>query len=281
MVHKLIGFYGDRPAYTPNTTDQLALEIGHHQLVLLVKNPMNAQIEAIELFQLEKTKADWTDIFFEVKQQSHILGFNFASTNIHYNFDESLMLPVEKLSATASEEYLSLVYGIDDRSVIKYDLFKNTVPFVTVYRIKQAVMELLNRNFLLFTAEHVYTSILNDVMDRPSLPAVFLKLIVYSQHIVVVLVKDKQLQLIQSFQFQTSDDILYYTLNIVQQSGLSALQTHVEISGLIDRLPSLVEQIRHSFGIVEFDHVPLDGIHQSSAAHYSSYYFTPFYKLMV
>ncbi len=281
MVHKLIGFYGDRPAYTPNTTDQLALEIGHYQLVLLVKNPMNAQIEAIELFQLEQNKTDWTDLFFEVKQQSHLLGFNFASTNIFYNFSEALMLPVEKLSATASEEYLSLIYGVDDRSAIKYDLFHAHVPYVTVYRIKQSVMELLNRNFLLFTAQHIYTNILNDIMKRTNLPSIFMKIIVYSAHIIVVLVKDKQLQLIQSVSFQSPDDILYYTLNIIQQSGLSALQTNVELSGLVDRQTGMIEQLNQSFGNISYDQVPLDGIHESSAAHYANYYFTPFYKLLV
>ncbi len=281
MVHKLTGLYGDKQGYTPKNTDQLGLEIGKDQMVLLVKDTISNRIEAIEIFELEKSKSDWTDIFFEVKQQSQLLGYNFSSTNVFYNFEEALMMPLGKLSATASEEYLNLVFGNADKSLIKYDLFQSNVPFVTVYRIKQAVLDLLNRNFLLFTAQHLYTSILNDVMSRHNLPNMFMKLIIHCHHAILVFVKDGQLQLIQSFQYQSQDDLLYYTLNVVQQSGLSALQTQLEISGLIDLVPNLEEQLKQSFGIISYDQVPLDSIPPAGFSEFQAYHFTPFYKLMV
>ncbi len=281
MVHKLTGLYGDKQVYAPKNTDQLGLEIGKDQLVLLVKDTISNRIEAIEIFELEKNKLDWTDIFFEIKQQSQLLGFNFSSTNVFYNFEEALMMPLGKLSATASEEYLNLVFGNADKLIIKYDLFQSNVPFVTVYRIKQAILDLLNRNFLLFNAQHLYTSILNDVMSRHNLPSVFMKLIIHCHHAIFIFVKDGQLQLIQNFQYQSQDDILYYILNVVQQSGLSALQTQLEISGLIDLLPSLETQLKLSFGIITYDQVPLDSIPSQGVSDFQAHHFTPFYKLMV
>jgi hypothetical protein len=281
MVHKLTGLYSDKKGYIPKNTDHLGLEIGKDQVVLLVKDSISNKIEAIEIFELENLNSDWSDIFFEVKQQSQFLGFNFSSTNVYYNFEEALMMPLGKLSATASEEYLNLIYGNADKSLIKYDLFQGSTPFVTVYRIKQAVLDLLNRNFLLFTAQHLYTNILNDVMSRQNLPSIFLKLIIHCHHAILVFVKDGQLQLIQNFQYQSQDDLLYYSINVVQQSGLSALETQLEISGLIDLLPYFEDQLKQSFGIITYDHVPLDSIPAAGFSEYKAYHFTPFYKLMV
>ncbi len=281
MVHKLTGLYNDKQGYTPKITDHLGLEIGKDQVVLVIKDSISNKIEAIEIFELEKHESDWADIFFEVKQQTKLLDFNFSCINVYYNFEEALMMPLGKLNATASEEYLNLVYGNTQKSIIKYDLFQGNVPFVTLYRIKQAVMDLLNRNFLLFNAQHVYTNILNHVMSRQDLPFLFMKLIIYCHHAILVFVKDGQLQLIQNFQYQSQDDLLYYSLNVVEQSGFSALQTQLEISGFIDFIPNFEDQLKQSFGIVSFDKVPLGSIPSAGFSEFQDYHFTPFYKLMV
>lgn len=280
MVHKLTGYYGNRPDYTPKKTDQLAIEISSFQVVCLVKNTLTAEMDALELFQMDKTHSDWSDIFFEIKQQSNILGQTYASTNIYYNFEEALILPLSKMSVSSAEDYLSLVYGEDQRTDTKFDKIDLTQPTVTIYRIKKSLSELLNRNFLLFTSQHSYTNILNDVFSREGLPPVFVKLIVYSKHIVIVLLKDGELQLIQSYQFQSPDDILYYCVSAVEQSGSTPVQAHLEISGLIDLQEGLLNQLKKSFGIISFDTIPDGAFANSGPADYSTYFLTPFYKLM-
>lgn len=281
MVHKLIGFYGDRPEYTPKATDQLAIEISSHQFVCMVKNSSTGEIDAIELFQIDQSKVDWSDILFEIKQNSKIIGPSFADTSVFYNFEEALVLPLAKMSATAAEDYLSLIFGADERTDTKFDSINTALPTVTIYRIKKSLTELLNRNFLLFKTQHTYTNILNDVLNRDHLPAVFLKLIVYQNHFIVVLIKDNELQLIQSYSFINSDDILYYIISIANQTGISPLQIQLELSGLVDLHKDLLEQLKKSFGIVSFDLVSNQEAIMARPSSYSPYFLTPFYKLMV
>ena len=281
MVHKLIGFYGDRPEYTPKATDQLAIEIGSDQFVCMVKNASTNEIDAIEFFQIDQSKLDWSDILFEIKQNSKILGPSYSNTSIFYNFEEALVLPIAKMSATASEDYLSLIFGEDERTDTKFDSINTTLPTVTVYRIKKSLTELLNRNFLLFKTQHIYTNILNDLLNRENLPSVFLKLIVYQNHFIVVLVKDNELQLIQSYNFTNSDDILYFIINIANQTGLSPLQAKLEVSGLVDLHTDLLEQLKKSFGIVSFDLISNQESIKVNPSNYSPYFLTPFFKLVV
>ncbi len=281
MVHKLIGFYGDRPEYIPKATDQLAIEIGSHQMVCMVQNTANSEIDAIEIFQLEQNNADWSDIFFEIKQNSRLIGPSYSNVVVFHNSEEALILPLEKMSATAAENYLSLIYGSDERSDTKFDSIQTSLPTVTIYRIRKSLTEILNRNFLLYKTQHSYTRILNDLLNRDIDSHVFLKLIVYHKHFIIALVVEGKLQLIQSYPFNVPDDILYYAISITQQSGAPSLQAHIEISGMIDFHQGLLEQLKKSFGIISFDILPdEDNIH-AKPSNYASYFFTPFYKLMV
>ena len=96
----------------------------------------------------------------------------------------------------------------------------------------------------------------------------------------MVYVKHNQLQLTQSYSFNSPDDILYYILGIIQQDQQTAIQAQIEISGLIDQQIGLYEQIKKSFGIVSFDEINLDDTVKIGLEKYPVYTFTPFYKLM-
>ena len=280
MVTKWIGLYGNKPNYTNKSTNHLFVEISSSQVVYLVKNTVNAQMEAIEIFQFNMNHGDWSDIFFEIKEQSALIGLSFSNTSIYFNINEALLLPLNNLSASSADDFLSLVYGPEENTTTKHDKIEYSLPFVTIYRIKNSLIEILNRNFILFNIQHTYSPILRDVFERDNLAPIFLKLVVYHQHIIVVYIKDNQLQLTQTYSFKNSDDILYYLLGIIQQDGYTAIQTQIEISGLIDQHIGLYEQLKQSFGIVSYDEINLEDTIKIGLEKYPAYTFTPFYKLM-
>ena len=280
MVTKWIGCYGSITNNTNKSTNHLFVEISTTQVVYLVKNTVNGQLEAIEVFQFSNKQTDWSDIIFEIKAQSNLIGQSFSTTTIYFNIQEALLLPLNNLSASSAEDFLSLVYGPEENSTTKHDKIEFSIPFVTIYRIKNALIEILNRNFILFNIQHAYSPILREVLERENLSPIFLKLVVYHQHIVVVYIKDNKLQLTQSYTFKNSEDILYYLLGIIQQDEHTAIQTQIEISGLIDQQTGLYDQLKKSFGIVSFDEINLEDTIKIGLEKYPTYTFTPFYKLM-
>jgi len=280
MVTKWIGLYGNKPNYTNKSTNHLFVEISLSQVVYLVKNTVNAQMEAIEVFHCSINHGDWSDIFFEIKELSSLIGLTFSHTSIYFNINEAFLLPLNNLSASSAEDFLSLVYGPEENTITKHDKIEYSVPFVTIYRIKNALIDILNRNFILFNIQHTYSPILREVFERENLSPIFLKLIVYHQHIIVIYIKNNQLQLTQNYTFKNSDDILYYLLGIIQQDGFTSIQTQIEISGMIDQQIGLYEQLKKSFGIVSFDEINLENTIKIGLEKYPAYMFTPFYKLM-
>ena len=214
MVTKWIGLYGNKPNYTNKSTNHLFVEISPSQVVYLVKNTVNAQMEAIEIFHFNMNHGDWSDIFFEIKEQSALIGLSFSNTSIYFNINEALLLPLNNLSASSADDFLSLVYGPEENTTTKHDKIEYSLPFVTIYRIKNSLIEILNRNFILFNIQHTYSPILRDVFERDNLAPIFLKLVVYYQHIIVVYIKDNQLQLTQTYSFKNSDDPAEISFNL-------------------------------------------------------------------
>ena len=281
MVTKFIAFYGNKTNYTNKSTNQLFVEISPTQVVFLLKSTIITQLEAIEIFQFDSTLKDWSGIFTEIKEQSDLIALSFSSTTIYLNTPDALLVPLNNLSDATSNDFLSLVYGSVENSMIKQDIIHQTLSFATLYSVNNFLNTTLTSHFKHFNIQHTYTAILRAVFERINLPKIFLKLIVYHQHVIVVYVKDQQLQLTQSYSFNSSEDILYYLLGIIQQDGLTAIQTQIEISGLIDQQIGLYDYIKKSFGIVTFDDNTLLNTSNIGLDTYPTYTFTPFYKLMV
>ncbi len=279
MAQKIIGIYNDAQDTTGN--HQLIIEIGNSQVACMIKNMESQKVEELEVFGIEKDSSDWSDIFYEVKAASQILNRLFRDTLCFYNFEEAIIMPEEKFSATAAEDYLSLIYGETSRHEIKYDNILPGSNMVNAYRVRKSIHELVGRHFLLYKPHHTYSRILDDILHRDQLDNHFLKIQFYSHHFILVLVKDKKLQLIQSFQYQTDNDVLYYVLSLIKQYGINNDHSNLEVSGMYDPGSSLHQQFVKLFGRISFDTIQVEGVFASAMAGYPAHYFTPFYKLAV
>ena len=60
------------------------------------------------------------------------------------------------------------------------------------------------------------------------------KLYFYQKEFIAIVLKDSQLQLSQSFHFETPQDVIYHLLNIVDRLQLDLATVILEVSGLID-----------------------------------------------
>lgn len=281
MTQKIIGIYNDGKDTVNVNTDQLIIEIGSRQVACLVKGAISQKVEAFEVFEIEKDTNDRSDIFYEVREASQILSRSFLDTHCYYNFEEAIIMPEQKFSATAAEDYLSLVYGQSNRHDIKYDTLISGSHLVNAYRVRKSIHELVGHHFLLYKPHHTYSNILDDILTRQQLDDHFLKIQFYSNHFIIAIIKDKKLQLIQSFQYQIESDILYYILSLIKQFGIDTSHSNLEVSGRYDSGTSMHQQFVKMFGRISFDTIQADGLFALALASYPAHYFAPFYKLAV
>lgn len=280
MAHKIVGYYNDAQKAAITEADQLYIEIGNNELACLVKGAESQETEGFEVFQLDKGQSDWTDVFYEVRSTSQLLNRTYKDVHCRYNFEEAVIIPEPKFTLTSAEDYLSLLYGESNRYDIKYDSILPVNHMVNAYRIRKSINELMCRHFVLYKPSHIYSGILNDLLTRIELANHFIKVQFYSTHIVVAVVKHKQLQLIQSFQYEVSEDILYHLVNISQQFELDNTVSNLEMSGMFETGSLLHQQLQPLFGLITFETVETSGVCKSVTG-FAAHYFTPFYKLVV
>ncbi len=278
MARKKLGFYIDD--FTVNSDHQLIVEFGNDELVCIAKSATSGEILAFELFSLDKgVNDDWNDIFYEIKAISQVFNFSYKKVTCFFNNEEALLIPEKLLTATSAEDYLSLVYGESTRYDVKYEKLLATKVFINAYRVRKAITELLSRHFIIYQVSHTYSTILNDVMRRPIIDPAFIKIQFYTNHFIVAVWKEERFQMIQSYRYQASEDVLYYLMRITQQYGFELSEVSLEVSGFIDKELSLFTQLSSLFKNITTDSMQSVGVFQKVESEYPSHYFTPFYKL--
>jgi hypothetical protein len=278
MARKKIGLYNEEPLN--GSTHQLILEIADETIVCIAKSDLTGEINAFELFSLDMSaKDDWNDIFYEIKTRSTIFNNSYKKVTCYFNTEEAIMVPEKLLTATSAEDYLNLVFGENIRNEVKYEKLLATKVLINAYRIKKAITELLGRQFVIFQTAHTYSNLLNDVMQRPIIDQQFIKLQFYTHHFIIAVWKDEQFQLIQSFRYVSSEDVLYYLLRIVQQYQFELSDLSLEISGMIELESNIYIQLAKIFSRTKMDNLPPIGVFRNAEKDYPAHYFTPFYKL--
>lgn len=281
MVTKLIGLYGDLSKRTPLATDKLVVEIGNSHIACMLKGAQSGQMDGFEIFETATNNHDWNDVFYEVKANSNILTHSFAHTLVYFNQQYATVIPAEKFSVTAAENYLSLLFGDAKNEVVKWDTMINNAELMNVYRVKNKLIDLIGRTFVLVSTRHAYSSLLEEVdMAKHQYDYAFLKIQVYLKHFNLALFKNGALQLVQSFGYQSPEDMLYHIMNIYKQLDINATLAIANVSGFIEINSRHHHLLQKAFASIHFDDMNPDGVFKGVASDYPAHYFTPFRKLI-
>lgn len=277
MAKITFSIYSDILAQSPTNTDQLFIELGHFHVACLVKLGNREGIAAFELFDLEEQK-DWDDIFYEIRTLSRILDRSYTNTKVYINLPEAVLIPLHKYNREAAADFVELIHGQHKGAVYYTDVISPEPNIAVSFRVPAEINEMVNRNFLMVTVNHVYSSVIAQVMDKAS---VGYKLYVqcYAKHFIVAAFKEKQLQIIQSFSYTANEDVLYHLLNLSKQVQFNATETGIVISGIIDLQSQLFAELKKLFAGVELSEITAS--FQLTDNHTPAHYFTPFFNLTV
>lgn len=280
MVEKKISIYGELEAQSPFNSDQLLMEVSNTHMALLVKMAGKDQVAALEIFTFNSNESDWYDIFYQVRTHSVVLDRSYNDTRLFYHTNEAVIVPAEKLNTNSADVYLETIHGESINHVTKFDHVNIVPQVVNVYRIKKELNEMVNANLMMVTPRHTFSKTVEHIFrEGRSYFSAFIKLQVYYHQFLVVLVNNNKLQLVQSYDYQTPEDILYYLLNIIQQFNLSVDHTDLEISGFVLTRSNLYDYIQKGFPKVTFDKISDEFLLKENLEEYPPHFFSPFLNL--
>jgi len=95
----------------------------------------------------------------------------------------------------------------------------------------------------------------------------------------VIVIKNGQLQLIQSYPCASQDDMLYYILSIVQQYGVQPEEIKIELSGQLDTRTQYYDYLRKMFSNIHFETVAPEKLMKELQENYTAHYLSTYFNL--
>jgi hypothetical protein len=276
MGHKVFSSYRTGKNKDADDTQTLIVEIAAKHIACLVKSE-NKQIRDFELFKFDKESLSFVEAYREVVGESSLLTQAYSTTRVFINNETCLLAPLTNLNQEAASNFLNVVHGGQVDNEILLDNISDE-NLSTVYSIPKEWSEELNRSLQIETFEHTYSSIIDQVLHKAAIDGSLLKVIFYDTHFIALLFTQKKLQFIQSFTYQTSEDILYHLLNIVQCFQLDTNSALLQVSGMVDVKSNVIDELKQYFKRVTLEEADTKSL-QVNIGDYSRHYFTPFFNL--
>lgn len=252
---------------------QLFIEVGLQGIALLILEDNTFNSVVCFRFETNTTIKSVSGAIQEVLTAQPWLKQPFKKISILYTFPDSVLVPYELMNAQVNKEMLEFVYGDTHEETVKMDLILKPKLY-NVYRIPSTVDSLMKGTFPSAMYTHLY-SVLPDIIkadDKAHLYVIF-----GSNNIIVLLKKAGKLQVIQNFSYKTPEDVAYHLLAVCNSFDVVASESVLHISGMLDKVSSLYNELYKYFLLIEFEKLPenfqyADEI-KDQPAHYFSHLF--------
>lgn len=279
MVEQKLSIASLQDQQSPNFNSKLIVEINNQHIAVIEKNGLSTH--AFEFYEINAAPTEWEGIFNATKNQSKILNKTFSDTTIYLNNSETLIVPSVKYKRESTETFLSAIYGDNNNVISNADLINIVDNPVSIYRIAASLNHTIKNHFVSFIYKNTYTKILENLFGKERMLMEMIKVQFYTKSMLVVVIYDNKLMLIQTYQINSPEDVIYYLLNIVQEFNLSVKNTPVEISGLIDVSSRHFELLENIFGRLSLEVIANDNLFSENVSDNEAHWYTPFYNLSV
>jgi hypothetical protein len=253
----------------------LLIEVSAQSLnyILYKKDP--SELLMIRQYRLY-TSADRSarDVIDEIIDGDPLLQQHAGKALVVYNFPESNIIP-SKYSANEFNTALTrLIYGEAVNGFIFSEEIRDA-DLHNVYRIPKDIHVLLKEKFAGSRYWHFYTLM---VLVHQALPAEanhFIKAVFYNDKFICSFYSAGRLQIIQTFTYQTPEDVAYYLLMLCKQFGVRPPDIFLSVSGLIDSQSALYTELLKYFPEVAEEGLPGQMQVNRLLEEFPAHYFSP------
>lgn len=267
MAEKKYSLYND----TAVLDQRLAVEIGDGYIVLVAG--ADGRISGLEYFTSEDTLEETLN---DISQLSSLIKQNYSETKVFYNLEEAVMVPVGLFNSSVASEFVDLAFGNKADARVNVENIDVTPGIVNVYRSNENWQEIINRYFRVVTKKHLYTKLVEEVINANG----SLRVIVYENAFIIAAVKNKQLKIVRSFGYSSDEDVLYHILNVCKQVDIDIESAMLHISGFVEKNSSLLQLLKKYIGHIQLVNASYNDMPSEEKDQYPHHYFTSFINLL-
>lgn len=254
---------------------KLLVEVGVEGIAFVYYHGSPVHVTGLFIYQYDQPAltASYADDLKLFLQNESLPSFN--GCNICFNFKESSLVPNRYFDDSQKNEVLEVLFGENPTTESFVEDIKG-MQAKLIYRIPQNIVAALKNTFPNATYHHS-TALQLSFLDRAN---ELLYAIVYQQHVKIFLLKNNQVQLQQSFDYNTPTDVAYYLLNVCEQHQVAPNSIPLLLSGFIDQQSNLYDELYKYFMHIRFDDDYEDTVITENIQQYPAHFFSHYFQLI-
>lgn len=205
------------------------------------------QVKGLSVYRLKNLKDDLANEIKNLFDQQPNLSGSFHQVVVSYSFPESTLIPDIVSGREAFQDALSMLFGPENDQYFTLSDASPIKGMTNIYRIAKSVHRKLINQFPTASFTHQYSCMIRHI----SLARNVLQVLFYSNNIVCCLMGSNGLQLINSFNYSSKEDVLYHLLNIRHQFNVPAIE--LRLNGMIEKDSALYKELHKFFLNISFE----------------------------
>jgi len=274
IIHPSFGFSNENARSLIEGSSKLCVEVGQFHIALTISNISGDLISVFDLY----TSKQKTDAAFlqSVLASEKLEGIQFSDVILIHNQKEMVLIPSSLYKQDLNAVLIDTIHG----DHVEYSIAVDDVhqwELHNVYGIPTDLMGIVldkypqarQVQYMSACLRGIFRTLTEDINQ-------WIKLHVLPSCINLVVLKGEQLQISQSFYFETPEDIIYHLLNVVDKYGLDVSEAIVEVSGLLDSSSATWKELNKYFLNISMEISPSFSAVDANNVDFPSHYFTPF-----
>lgn len=254
----------------------LYVEVAADHLLFGILDNNKHEFIALQYVNLDKYNA--FNHCKELVYHNEWLARSYNKVTVVYYFPESVLVPGQLFDTGLNKSALDIIYG----DLNKGEILTDSIPawnLYNVYRVPTALHQLLGAHFPKGHFYHAYSIVLKrkeqTIKKEEGDEAT---LIFYPNKLLFALFRNGGLQIIQTFEYETAEDVTYHLLNACRQFEVNCEQVTLNISGLLDDHSSVYSELLKYFLHIELDERPADFKYNGAFDEYPLHFFSSLFN---
>jgi hypothetical protein len=258
---------------------QLLIEVGEKMFSYVIYHKEQRRFLGLRQYNLDYTPGKtMLENLLEIITNDELLQIQFKEAFVIYNYTDSSFLPEKAFHIELNQPVTEIIYGNARKGLM---LSEKVIGFrmYNIYRVPREIHALLQRKFASGNYWHYYTLLLNEGQVQTSSDEQVIKMVMRTDQFLVAVFKGADIQLMQSYSYQTPDDVSYYLLAICNRFNISQEKVTLIVAGLLDEQSRLYQELLKYFLQVQWDRLPSSVKLDASFAAFPDHYFSPLLKM--
>jgi hypothetical protein len=269
MLQKTYSIYSD------DLNDvQLFVETGKNHIACWCKKQNDDKIRAFEFFLCDAYNPEnLEELFDNTRLYSRLLTMPVAQTHFFWNNTEVLCLPKEQIDEDFLKANFDLVFG----NAVDSKIFSSPAEqCVVAWRLDNRLQHTAQQCFRGAAFNHQYLPLLSSMKSEDNV----LYLFFYPHYFTVTALKANKLQFIQTVNYNTPEDVLYFVLNVCKQYDFEKT-VNIFCGGYIEERSKLYEVLYQYLEGLQLIKPDTSVFTSDEFKEYASHYFLPYINYVV